>query len=444
MRDLVLLGVLPLFIIFILKRPFIGLGLWIWTAMFFPNAWVYGIASGIRYNLIFSALTILSYLMSKDRKGLRINLIVLLVSVFFIWTTITTFFTIGSPEIAWEIWSRFLKVWILFLFVNIIIRKRIHIDFFLFCLALSIGFFGALEGLKFIVSGGAHRIDGFQGHVLGDRNELALSFVMMLPILHYLRMTHGISHKLLNYALLITTVLLVIAVIGTLSRGGLIALAAVSIYYVYKSDKKVHSLFYLFALIGVGFLFAPNEWYSRMDTIAEANQDASFMGRVVAWKLSFIMAVENPLLGGGFKSLEYFPVWSDLSRNFDSYPFFYTGDAVPDPHQGRAAHSIYFQVLGEQGPIGFILFISIILLTLNKAKAIYKVSLQPEDQWIRLLVQAISLSVFAYCVGGAALSFAYFEMLYALSGLIAVLSSHFRMFSKNYDENKLKDGLLAK
>lgn len=62
MRDIILLCVLPFLLYATLKRPFIGLGLWIWTAMFYPNAWVYGMAAGIRYNLLISASAILSYL----------------------------------------------------------------------------------------------------------------------------------------------------------------------------------------------------------------------------------------------------------------------------------------------------------------------------------------------------------------------------------------------
>ena len=186
MRDIFFLSILPFYIAAILKRPFIGLGMWIWTAMFFPNAWVYGIASGIRYNLLFTGLTVAVYLLHKNKQPLRLGSIGFLVLSFFAWTTVSATMTLAPPEVTWDIWSRLAKIILLFIFIFLIIKKKLHIDFFLWCLVLSIGFYAGLEGLKFIASGGGHKIEGLYGHVLGDRNELAVSFAMMLPLTFYL------------------------------------------------------------------------------------------------------------------------------------------------------------------------------------------------------------------------------------------------------------------
>jgi probable O-glycosylation ligase (exosortase A-associated) len=163
-----------------------------------------------------------------------------------------------------------------------------------------------------------------------------------------------------------------------------------------------------------------------MDTIANAEGDASFMGRVIAWKLSFILAAQNPLLGGGFKAVEYFPVWLDLSRDFSQYSFFYSGDVLPDTHRGHAAHSIYFQVLGDHGFVGLILFVSILLLSFFKAgKIAKKVREVNGPEWLISLATMLRLSIFTYAVGGAALSFAYFDMIYAIYALVIVLEYRF-------------------
>jgi len=100
--------------------------------------------------------------------------------------------------------------------------------------------------------------------------------------------------------------LLVTAVVGTQSRGGLISLLGLAAYRFMKSSRK--GLLGTLAVILVMALSAlvSEEWLSRMGTIGEANQDASFMGRVVAWKMSLIMAVQNSFFGGGFKALETF------------------------------------------------------------------------------------------------------------------------------------------
>ena len=84
MRDIVLLALLPFFIVAILKRPFVGLGLWIWTALLNPNGWVFGVAAGIRFNFIFAALTIGGYLVSKRKQRTQVGFIGVLILLFLV------------------------------------------------------------------------------------------------------------------------------------------------------------------------------------------------------------------------------------------------------------------------------------------------------------------------------------------------------------------------
>jgi probable O-glycosylation ligase (exosortase A-associated) len=424
MRDLFFAAVLPFMLYAMAKRPFIAVGMWIWTAMFFPNAWLYGFASAPRYNLIFTGIAMLGYLVLRDKPKVNFGAIGALVMLFFLWTTASSAMGEGRPEVTWEIWSRFAKVVLLFVFVVLVIEKKLHADFLLWCLVLSIGFFGCLEALKFVASGGGHKIEGFSGHVLGDRNELALAFVITLPICAYLLGQYGQQSKLIRIGLLCTMGLLVAAVVGTQSRGGFVALLGLAGYFFIKSERKVVLAILSVALVLVLSQFVSEEWSSRMDTIGEANADASFMGRVVAWKLSFIMAMRHPFFGGGFKALEYLPVWTSLSQDFFAYPFFYTGEALPQMERAHAAHSVYFQVLGDHGFAGLAIFLAMLARAfIVVRKVAVRARQHAETAWIAHLAGMLQLSMFAYCLGGAALSFAYFEVLYAIFGLVQVLHS---------------------
>lgn len=426
MRDIVLLAILPLFLYAIIKRPFIGLGLWIWTAMLNPNGWVYGVASSIRYNLLFATLTIGGYIASKGKHRIQLGAVGGLVFLFLAWTLISTLFARSLPEIAWSEWVKLVKIVALFLFIILIIDKKLHIDFFLWSLIFSVGFFAAVEGLKYIVSGGGHRIEGLAGHILQDNNQLALAFSMLLPLCFYLLGEYGKKSWILKFGLIGLITLVVIAIIGTNSRGGLLALASVGGYLFIKSKQK---LLFGFLIVCIGSLFVgliPEQWYMRMDTISQANGDASFMGRVIAWKLSFILASQNPFFGGGFKALEYFPVWSALSQDFNQYSFFYSGSALPDLRRGFAAHSIYFQVLGDHGFVGLLIFITILTLSFFKAGTVAKrVREANGPDWLINLATMLRLSIFTYAIGGAALSFAYFDMIYAIYALVIVLEYRF-------------------
>ncbi len=426
MRDIVLLAILPLFIFAILKRPFIGLGLWIWTAMLNPNGWVYGIANNVRYNLLFAALTIGGYLVSRRKQSLQLGAIGLLVFLFLAWTLFSTFSAKSLPEVAWTEWVKLLKIVALFLFITLILDKKLHIDFFLWCLIFSVGFFAALEGLKYIASGGGHRIEGLPGHILQDNNQLALAFAMLLPICFYILGEYGKKSWILKFGLIGLITLVVTAIIGTSSRGGLLALASVGGYLFLKSKRKLLFIFLILCIGSAMVGLIPDQWFARMDTIAKADGDASFMGRVVAWKLSFILASQSPLFGGGFKALEYFPVWSALSQDFGQYSFFYSGNAVPSSSRGFAAHSIYFQVLGDHGFVGLIIFLAILVLSFFKAGEIARNAREKNGpEWLISLATMLRLSIFTYAIGGAALSFAYFDMIYAIYALVIVLESRF-------------------
>ena len=422
MRDLFFLSILPMLVFAILRHPFIGLGLWVWTAMFYPNGWMYGMAASIRYNLVFAGLTIFVFLISKEQKRLTLGVVGWLVILFFVWTTLSTALGLALPEVAWEYWRRMAKIVALFVFVLLVMNKKLHIDFFLWCLVLSVGFYAVVEGLKYIVSGGGHILEGMAGHILGDRNELAVAFAMLLPICIYLLGEYGKKSWILKFGFLGLIALLITSIIGTGSRGGMIALSAVSSYLFIKSKRKL--LFtMLIAFVGIVVVsVVPGQWFDRMDTIASANEDGSFLGRLVAWKLSFILAMQNPFFGGGFKALDSFPVWVSLSQNFYQYSFIYTGAALPDPNRAHAAHSIYFQVLGDHGFVGLFLFVMILALSFLKAGAIAKKTRSVGGpNWLINLATMLRLSIFAYAIGGAALSFAYFDLIFAICAIIIVL-----------------------
>lgn len=422
MRDLFLLAILPIFIYAMAKRPFVALGMWVWTALFFPNGWVYGLASGIRYNLLFTGIAIAGYLLMRNKPKIPISGLAALVIGFFMWTTIGVTMTLGLPEVSWDIWSRFAKIVLLFIFVLLVVEKKLHIDFMLWCVVLSVGFYANLEGLKFIATGGGHMIAGMNGHVLGDRNELAIAFVMTLPICYYLFHEYGARSPIIKFGLLCTIGLLVISVIGTQSRGGFIALIALGAYLFMKSDRKIFMGIVIAILVVAVTQLASEEWISRINTIESADQDGSFMGRVIAWKLSFIMAMQNPFFGGSFKSLEYLPNWLELSRNFFAYPWFPTGDLLPGTDVGRAAHSIYFQVLGEHGFVGLILYMTFLFGAFLKAGRVAgRARRAGAPAWLPLMASMIQLSIFAFALGAAALSFAYFDLIFALIGLVVVL-----------------------
>ncbi len=418
MRDIFFLFIFPLIIYAVLRKPFIGAAMWLWVAMHFPNGWVYSFATSFRYNMIIVLCAAISYIKWKEKEPFKGDGLTFLIFIFLLWTTVTSFYTISIPDFVWAQWLEFLKISLFYFFSIMVIRTRLHMNVLIWALVLSVGFYGCLEGLKYISSGGAHRIRGLASHVLGDRNELALAFNMMLPLLVYLA---GISkYKFIRLGLYAAVVLNVIAIIGTFSRGGTIALVIIGAYFWFQSKHKL--VYTLLLVIGLSFsssLLSP-EWEGRMNTIETVKTDASFLGRVLAWKQAVLMANDNIITGGGFKAGQVSFIW----HSYDAAGSY--NEIIDTSHMGgigyKAAHSIYFQVLGDHGYIGLFIFLMILLVAFNKTGKIVKLAISTEQsESIISLTKMLRVSLVAYCAGGAGVSLAYFDMLYALLALIFAL-----------------------
>lgn len=425
MKDLLFIIFFLILLYFTLKKPFLGIGLCLWCALFFPNAWLYGFGNSIRYSLIIMVFTTFSFIRHGFNKQINLGFLGYLVIIFFSWTILSTIFNNSNDLVVYEIANRFFKVILVSLILIYAIYNTKHIELILMLTLLSIGFYGVVEGLKYIASGGGHGISGHAGHSLQDRNELAVAFAMTLPLVLYFLKRPLTRFKLERMVYMLMAFFLVASIIGTDSRGGFISLSFILLYIFIHSKNKITYLIAIVSIISVVYQYIPDDWFSRMNTIENADDDQSFMGRVVAWKLSFILALDHPFLGGGFKAIEYYPNWFYYSTLFDEHSYFYTGDHLPDPIGSHAAHSIYFQVLGDHGFVGFGIFILIFYRALISLNSLSKTNSTSSIDEIKIsdIATTIKISLVAYLLGGAALSFAYFDLVWAFLGLTISLTN---------------------
>ena len=88
-----------------------------------------------------------------------------------------------------------------------------------------------------------------------------------------------------------------------------------------------------------------------------------------------------------------------------------------------AAHSIYFEVLGDTGVIGLFLFLGMLMAWFVNVRQIKRSTRgHPSLVWAYDLASAFERSLIVYGISGAALSAAYFENVYieaTLAGMVA-------------------------
>ena len=179
-------------------------------------------------------------------------------------------------------------------------------------------------------------------------NELALALVMTIPLMRFLQLQ--MKAPLARHALTLTMLLSAVSALGTQSRGALLAILAMAVVLWTRTRHKLVSGIAL-VLVGAALIaFMPGEWEHRMSSIADYEQDASAMGRINAWWMAWNLAVDRPFGGG------YDIYWPDVFARY-----------APVPDDVHAAHSIYFQVLGEHGFIGLGLFLLVWIMAWRTA-----------------------------------------------------------------------------
>jgi probable O-glycosylation ligase (exosortase A-associated) len=401
MRDLILAAILFGSVPFILRRPAIGAFLWVWVSVMAPHRMTYGFAYDFAFAQLIAVATLIGILFSREPKRLPVTPVTAVLFLFVLWINVTTFFALDT-ELAMPMWERVMKIQVMVFVTLYILHTKQHIQLLLWAVALSVAFFGIKGGLFTLRGGGELLVWGPRGSFIEDNNSLALATTMTIPVLYYLFLQS--SKRWLRWGLLGAIVLCGFSVLGSYSRGAFLAIAVMMGFLWWKSRTKLVTAFALVLVIPVAIGFMPEKWAERMWSIQTYDQDASSMGRINAWKMAINLANDRPLTGGGFE------IYTE--RVFSRY--------APNPDDLHAAHSIYFQVLGEHGYVGLMLFLLLWFFLWRDASWIVRHCRgRSELQWASDLARMIQVSLVGYAVGGAFQNQAYFDVPYDL--LIALV-----------------------
>lgn len=404
MRDYALLAFIVGALPFVFQRPFIGVLLWVWFTCQQPHQEAWGFASMFRLNLIIVIVTGIGLLNSKEWKWPPIDLTLGLLIALLAWMTFMTVISV-YPSASWQIWDQVWRVLILAFVVASIADSKVRIHAIIWIMTLSIVYYGVKGGIFTIQTGGVFHVFGPEGTIIGDNNHLALALLMALPLLNYL--WRQSQSPWIRHGLVAAMVLCFVSVAGSYSRGAYIAMVGLAIAAWWRSKNRLLYPFVV-ATVAIPVLnFMPQSFYDRIDTISSAETDGSFMGRVEAWNVAYLSAVEYFPFALGFNGAQQ-------QETVLRY--------LPNATSAHAAHSIYFQVLGDNGFIGLGMYLTIIaLLFYNCSKVIWTTRNLPEWFWARDLAGMIQLSMVAFCTGGAGLSMAYYDVIFLYIGVLTVL-----------------------
>jgi len=373
-------------------RPWFGVLALAVLAYLNPQMYAWGFSISLPTYFVVFISTFLGLMFTKDRQPFprtrETNLFLILLAYF----TFTTLWNPDFPDAAWEQWVKVMKIYIGIFPTLWLINSRDRLRWLLITIALSFGLIGLKGGVFALATGFQYRVWGPPNSFYGGNNEIALALNMTLPLLLlFARETEAKWAKALFYGSLILSVA---SVLSTWSRGGLLTLCAVLGAMILTGKKKWLSVPIVIVAVILVLPKLPEEWFARMETIKNYQEDGSAVGRMDSWQFAVDRALKNPLTGGGFAC---------FSARLDS-------------------HSAYFQILAHHGFVALGLWLSLLFGTMialerlrRKATALNGV------EWIIRYARAIQISLLGYSVGAAFLGAGYWDIFYHLAAICTIL-----------------------
>ncbi|MBI3350397.1 MAG: putative O-glycosylation ligase, exosortase A system-associated [Burkholderiales bacterium] len=400
MRDIVILSLIGWTFILAFRHPWVGILSWTWISIMNPHQLSWNLSS-MPVAAAIGGATLVGLFTTRDPRdySLRRENIVLILFVVWMCVTLPTSFIFDE---SFELWKRVMKIDLMVLVAMVLLHSKRHAMLLVWVLVISIGFYGVKGGVFTVATGGGYRVWGPSNTYIEGNNEVALAFVIVIPLMRFLQMQ--MTERWAKHVMAVCMLLMAASALGSHSRGALLALLSMGVVMWWRGKNKLVGA--LIFIVGGAVLLSlmPAEWWARMNTIKTYNQDDSALGRINAWWMAFNLAKAN-FLGGGFMV---------------SHPMLFSMYA-PDPVDVHAAHSIYFMVLGEHGFVGLFLFITMFCMVWGTAGRLRTQGRkQVETHWLSDLGAMCQVSLAGYAVGGAFLSLSYWDLPYNILIVVVI------------------------
>lgn len=243
---------------------------------------------------------------------------------------------------------------------------------------------------------------------LADPNDLAL--ILLFPLAFAMALLVNRTSLFDRFLGLIGCATTMPAIIFTQSRGGLLGMITV---FGILGLRKIKSRTVVIALcVGTAFVLAVAMGLSSRVSggaaeLSETGIDESARGRLIAWHAAVNMMIARPLTGVGINGFvdayyQYTPEWGN---------------------RDKAVHSTWFQVVGEMGLPGIIVFLTMFVATFRSAlRTLDRTIKTKADPMLQATALAMVAGLASFAVAGTFLTQAFTWPLYVLIALTVALN----------------------
>lgn len=383
MFGYLLLGTLLLLAPVAAVVPYVALLVYVWLQYLAPQAMVWGMPQEFPYSQLFGALVLLGFLWQSKRVR-PLGWMVALFAAYIVWINVTTHFAIGTPEEVAVKWDRTLKVLMVSFCAIFFLRGRLRIEAYLLVFVLALSYVSLGGAVKTLLTGGGGRVvTGAGASFVGDRSVVAMAMFMTIPLVLYLSRHAALfpTNRFTRLAGIGMVVACVLTAVGTQARAGLVVALVFTAVAFWRSKHKLRFVLGAAVAGAIALAVAPDAWFERMETIKTYEQDASAMGRINSWLFAIDIAMQRPLIGGGFRV--------------------FTLNVDPESGKWLDSHSYLFEILAEHGFVGLGIFLCLFGGAYVGNRRVARACRDdPALAWARDLAGALNLSLVAFAVGG--------------------------------------------
>ena len=420
MRDLFFVAFLLALFGAGLRRPFLFVLAYVYIDIVSPQRLTYILLNSIPISLIAVGLAVLSWALVDHKRDTRVAPRQILILLLLLYCYITTRGA-DFPVEAAEKWDWVWKALAFAAFLPFTLRTRLRIESLLFFMIASAASIIIVGGIKTLASGGGYgelnlMVSNNSG--LYEGSTISTVAVAIIPIILWFARFGTIvkpDWKVKGFCAALIFACALIPV-GTSTRTGLLCIVLVAVLLLRDTRRKVLYLCILGAIGLAAVPLLPSAFTDRMSTIKTYKADESASTRLAVWAWTWDYAKTHPF-GGGFEMYRQNQIRYDTEK-VEGSGSNVSIDRKLTIDKARAFHSAYFEMLGEQGWPGLILWLTINLLGLVRMEVIrqrYRKAGE-EDAWITPLAGALQSAHFVYLLGAAFIAIAFQPFVYMLIG----------------------------
>ena len=421
MRDLALLGFIGGLLALGLRRPFLLVLAYVYVDTVSPHRLSYYLLNSIPISMIVASLAFAGWLIADPKSGLTVTARQGLMGLLLVYTFYTTSHA-DFPVDAQEKWDWAWKALAFAMFLPLTLRTRLRIEALVLFLILSAASIVIVGGIKTMLSGGGYgvlnlMVDNNSG--LYESSTISTFAIALIPLILWAARFGTVfppdwRAKAFAGALVFACLLMPI---GTEARTGLVCIAVLGVLMLRNARRRFLYLGAAAALAAAALPFLPDSFTGRMATIQSYQADQSASVRLAVWDWTWNYALEHPT-GGGFGAYRGNRIMVETvdTRSAGEVEIV---SARMEADEGRAYHSAYFEMLGEQGFPGLILFLFIHgagLVRMEVLRRRYR-GAEGEEAWISPLATALQHFQIVYLVGSLFVGIAYQPFVWLVIGV---------------------------